>query len=149
MFFIRPLVSLGRIYIAYVQRKNFKKRESHLLKSEKRNPAYHAKSLKRPGFELNYYHLCDNHSGIPVFKISLWYPSKVSILAFRIPLISPYFGCFPSLSIPIVWPPALKSLALCGAKTLILPWSFYNQWNRLYKFTSLWCPCYFSSLGYP
>ena len=40
---------MANLSIGYLQRQNYKKRESHLLKSENGYPAHHTKSVKRPG----------------------------------------------------------------------------------------------------
>ena len=45
VFLIRP----GITHFAYLQRRNYKKGDSHLMESEKENPAHHTKSTERPG----------------------------------------------------------------------------------------------------
>ena len=94
--------------------------------------------------ELRYYPF-----GIPLILVSarFGYPPNLSFLPFQKPRYVPvfwchtnlrvsHFGCFPDLSIPIFWTPALKSVVM-WVKTLILSWSVYNHWNRLYNLTSL------------
>ena len=68
-----------RLTIAYLLRQNYKKKESHLMKSEK---WYAARREEKTRALTNHYQLCDNHLGIPVFEISLSYPSKFRIPAF-------------------------------------------------------------------
>ena len=49
VFFFRPPSAIMGIHIAYLQRQNYKKRESHLMKSEKGSSSHHTNSAKRPG----------------------------------------------------------------------------------------------------
>ena len=46
----RGVVSMTGLIIGYLQRQNYKKRESHLMKSEKGKPVHHTKREKRPGY---------------------------------------------------------------------------------------------------
>ena len=51
----RGVVSMTGLIIGYLQRQNYKKRESHLMKCEKGKPAHHTKRMKRPGHLTNHY----------------------------------------------------------------------------------------------